>query len=266
MKFGKEILAAGLVLAGTNAVQGETETTSKEKVPHHIENTDGETKSPESNIIKNSRLYEANLTTYFATDKAEISKENQEKIKSMFIDFLSQINQDNADKILLADWNLFVNSDPRPTKKWTGGNPELSLNRAINLESWLKSIITNFDFKNLTPRYAEAFRNKNFNFEMPNSNGEKGVKHIEDLQKPNSKEHYTKEEVEDIEKNDPELYFELLSRCRGAYFVITIIFPVEQTGHLLSTKFLCNFKMSFKLAVHLFTGVPSAVVKSSDIV
>lgn len=231
MKFKNEILAAALALAGNNVSAQES---APKDVPNNgtknkievssvkSETKESDAREAEVNLEANTRFTQLDLTSFFDTDFAEIPVESQAKIKSKFSDLLSKIDKNNVNDYLLADWNVLVFSDPRKTYKWEGGNTGLSQKRGENIITFLKTILSKYDFKDLTPRIKLAVQNKDFNIIMPNKGEEEGVMYPEELINPGTNVKYTKEEIQKIQKENPSLYKDLLSFCRGVYFMVNL--------------------------------------------
>ncbi|MFA6355186.1 MAG: hypothetical protein WCW65_02060 [Candidatus Paceibacterota bacterium] len=170
----------------------------------------------------NTRFTQLDLTSFFETDMAVIPEASKAQIESKFRDLLSQVTQENRNDYLLADWNVLVFSDPRKTYKWEGGNTGLSLERGKQLVAFLKVILNSYEFKGLTPRIEQAMHDKEINIIMPNTGEEEGVMYPEELINPDTNLKYTKEEIQKIQKDNPSLYKELLSLCRGVYFTVNL--------------------------------------------
>lgn len=231
MKFKNLSLAAALALAGGNVSAQESapkdvpNNSTKNKI--EVSSVKSETKESDAreaevNLEANTRFTQLDLTSFFDTDFAEIPVESQAKIESKFSDLLSKIDKNNVNDYLLADWNVLVFSDPRKTYKWEGGNTGLSQKRGENLITFLKTILSKYDFKDLSPRIKLAMQNKMFNISMPNTGEEEGVMYPTELTNPGTNLKYTEEEIKEIELKNPTLYKELLSFCRGVYFMVDL--------------------------------------------
>ncbi|MCX6753703.1 MAG: hypothetical protein NTV03_01455, partial [Candidatus Nomurabacteria bacterium] len=65
-------------------------------------------------------------------------------------------------------------------------------------------------------------QDKEINIVMPNTGEEEGVIYPTDLTNPKTKAKYTEAEIQKIQKENPSLYKDLLSFCRGVYFMVNL--------------------------------------------
>lgn len=231
MKFKNEILAAALALAGNNVsaniVKGGEKNTDEIKTTTEAPAMKSGVKESDAreavvNLEASTRFTQLDLTSFFETDMAEIPEASKDKIASSFRGMLAQVTQENRNDYLLADWNVLVFSDPRKTYKWEGGNTGLSLARGKQLVAFLQAILQSYDFKGLTPRIKLAMQDKMINIIMPNTGEEEGVMYPTSLKNPKTGTEYTEAEIQKIEKENPSLYKDLLSFCRGVYFMVNL--------------------------------------------
>lgn len=231
MKFKNEILAAALALAGNNVsaniVKGGEKNTDEIKTTTEAPVMKSGVKESDAreavvNLEASTRFTQLDLTSFFETDMAEIPEASKDKIASSFRGMLAQVTQENRNDYLLADWSVLVFSDPRKTYKWEGGNTGLSLARGKQLVIFLKAILQSYEFKGLTPRIKQAMQDKMINIIMPNSGEEEGVMYPTDLINPKTKAKYSEAEIQKIQKENPSLYKDLLSFCRGVYFMVNL--------------------------------------------
>ncbi len=171
----------------------------------------------------NSRFFSIELANYFDTDEAEIN--DVEALASSFKSFLDNITPDNAQSIIDSEFKLFGSSDERPTSNWGGSNELLTEARLSALESVLKNILNEYDFKGVPSHLAEQIKAKTFIHEMPASSTgpEKGVTYITDLDNPETGTKYTPAEVAAIKSGNPEKYKALLDDCRKINFSLSAV-------------------------------------------
>lgn len=234
MKIKHEILAGLIGLAGAtevnaNIVKGGEKNTDEIRTTTEapasaaksgVEKSDA--REAVVNLEASTRFTQLDLTSFFETDMAAIPEAAKVQIESKFRDLLSQVTQENRNDYLLADWNVLVFSDPRKTYKWEGGNTGLSLARGKQLVDFLRAILQSYDFKDLTPRIKQAMQDKMINIVMPNTGEEEGVMYPTDLTNPKTKAKYTEAEIQKIQTENPALYKDLLSFCRGVYFMVNL--------------------------------------------
>lgn len=161
-------------------------------------------------------------TNYFITDKAEINQENQEKLAEDFSKFLETINDHNFKEIIEKNWVVKGSSDERKTSNWGASNEELTKTRIETVNQVLEKTLANHDFgNNLSSENVAVLKAKKINQSYPMASEigkENGVTYLTDLENPKTGENYSKQEIENIKKNDQAGYLKMLESCRYTNF------------------------------------------------
>ena len=189
---------------------------------------------PDLEDLKDSTIM--NMAQNFEIDKANISPADAEKIIAEYNNFLDKINVKNIDDALAKEDVIEASSDERATKYGAvdkklaptlENNINLTNDRAHIAANLLMEVKKNHDFSKsgIAEDKIEKYKNKEFKFKVP----EKGYTKITELNEinPETGEKYTDQEVEEMKKNNPELFDELTEKCRYVSLDLKIEFKTS---------------------------------------
>ncbi len=173
----------------------------------------------------NFELVKMDFDVNYETDKADLAEQYKKEITDQFINFLDNINEDNFDVAIAADWQVFSSCDERQTNAWgEKGNEALAEARGQSVIEILQEILSEYDFESLSDEQIEALKGKVIGNEIASEHSDRvGEKLIIDVINPSTGENYTAEEVKDLKENDPDKYAELLSENRVSEFRAEIL-------------------------------------------
>jgi len=169
--------------------------------------------------------YKLEATSYFQTDKADISPENEKKLADYLNKFLNTITPENYQEIINKAWIIRGSNDERETHNWEGKNENLTNARIDAMAKVIQQTLKNHNFNELTEEQAEVLRNKEISRSYPKSRvgKENGVTYLTDKINPDTNSQYSEEEIETMKKNEPEKYHELLESCRYTNFEVKTV-------------------------------------------
>lgn len=161
-------------------------------------------------------------TSYFETDKADISQEDVYKIKDDFDRFLNGIDKDNIEQALSNRWVIKGSSDERETNSWEGGNESLTKARIDALENVIRRTLASHEFKGLSKEDIQKLREKEIKASYPEGKDgkESGVTYISDMNNPDTGLPYSETEISEMKAKDPDKYAKLLEDCRYTEFQV----------------------------------------------
>lgn len=184
--------------------------------------------SPDAAVANELRdAAKIDITQLFKIDKAEISTDEAKDIKNEIDSFLDKINSHNFEKFEQARKVADVSSSAEATKYGAADKnlpPTLENNKTLTGDRFTKGAgiaedaFKNHNYKNsdLSPKQIEIAKNTKIELKAP----EKGYTAITDLYKIDPKtgkemgEKYSDKEVEEMKKENPDLYKKLNEECR----------------------------------------------------
>jgi len=176
----------------------------------------------------NFELVKMDLNVNYETDKAELSKKYEQDISQQFTIFLNNINKDNVELVDASEWQVFSATDERPTISWgENGNEALAMARGDVIINVLQKILNDHEFKDLDNEAIVSLKNKKINNKIADAHQDhQGEIFITDIINSETQKNYTSQEVQEIEKNNPKKYLELLSQNRISQFKLEI--PIKK--------------------------------------
>ena len=173
------------------------------------------------------------MSNFFETDKNEVIPENQKKILEGFNKYLGSINSQNFKQVMMSSFVFEGSSDPRKTSNWGGKNENLTKARIDVASKLFKKAVSEFDFKGkISAEQVKKLKSKLVKIFFPTTEGkEKGVTDLTDLTNSETGQKYSQAEADDMQKNNPEKYKELLEKCRYTNFKIELNMFGEMTQY-----------------------------------
>lgn len=185
-------------------------------------------------------LMKIELAEAFPVDDATMNSDQRKEFETAIINFLEKHNSEEGAKELDGTYvSLEISSDERQTKKWAGGNEELSEARAAEVKNTYYKFA---DSLRQTGNFAklDRFLSKHINTAIAISPTKgRGVTSVEQLANPSTGKQYTPEEIADLSNKD---LLKLYDQCRFVRLVINEPHPIDHVKQYTElVKILADF-------------------------
>jgi hypothetical protein len=263
------LLSTGLKARGDSRTDADVyaEGIRLEKTAAISDNEKKSERSEQQEKIKHEN-YKLEATSYFKTDQADISPENEKKLADYLDKFLNTITPENYQEEIKKAWIIRGSNDERETHKWEGKNENLTNARIDAMAKVMYGTLKNHNFGKLTEKQAETLRNKEISRSYPKGRADKenGVTYLTDKINPDTNSQYSEEEITAMKKNDPAKYHELMESCRYTNFEVEttffnlsqydrINFLIDESGSMNASKAFISDqlrKIEFNKPIDLF--------------